>query len=144
MRAQPDKSVSILIVEDNPADVVFFKEACLASRTTVKLQVVNNGVEALRFLRHEPPFGRAPRPDVVVLDLNLPLMSGQEVLLAMNSDPAINTLPVVIFTTSTSEVHLCRQYLNGRCIYFTKTDDFNHLQSIVKQIAAHARTAAPE
>ncbi len=141
MRAQPQKSVSILIVEDNPADVVFFQEACLASKTAAKLQVVDNGVEALRFLRHEPPFERAPRPDVVVLDLNLPLMSGQEVLLAMNSDPAINTLPVAILTTSTSEAHLCERYLNGRCIYFTKTDDFNVLQSIVKRIAAHARTA---
>ncbi len=144
MRAQPQKPVSILIVEDNPADVAFFKEACLVSKTAVKLQVVSNGVEALRFLRHEPPFEHATRPNVVVLDLNLPLMSGQELLLAMNSDPAINALPVAILTTSTSEAYLCEQYLNGRCIYFTKTDDFNHLQSIVKQIAAHARTAASE
>ncbi len=142
MKTQPESSVSILMVEDNPADVVLFKEACSASNASADVLVVSDGVEALQFLRRENPFEQAQRPDVVVLDLNLPLMDGKEVLEAMNSDSAINTIPVAILTTSTSEAHLCKLYLNGRCIYFTKTDDFTRLQSIVKKIVAHARKTA--
>ena len=121
--------------------MAFFREAAEAGRTAMDVHVVANGAQALRFLRREPPFDRAPRPDIVVLDLNLPVKNGQEAAVEMASDPSLNTIPVAILTTSTSEACVCEVYPPGRCLYFTKTDDFKRLQDIVRKIAAHARTA---
>lgn len=128
----------MLMVEDNPADVVFFKEAVITSQVQVTVHVVAHGQDALRFLRRQGSFAGAPRPDVVVLDLNLPIMNGQEVLVEMSSDPELNTMPVAILTTSTSELCVCDLYPAGRCVYFTKTDEFKRLQEIVRAIVAHA------
>ena len=75
---------------------------------------------------------------MIVMDLNLPVKNGKEVLEEMRADPALCTIPVVILTTSSSEAHLCHAYPNGRCLYFVKTDQFRELQEIVRQIAAHA------
>ena len=133
--------IIILMVEDNPADVVLFQEAAGASQTATDVHVAVNGVEALRYLRQEVPSGQAPRPDIVVLDLNLPLMNGQEFLAEIASDPAIPTIPVAILTTSASETHARDLYPQGRCLYFSKTADFNRLQDIVRKIATHARAA---
>ena len=131
----------MLIVEDNPADVVFFGEAVEATKTPATLQVVGNGEDALRFLRQQPPFADAPRPDVVVLDLNLPRKKGAEVLQELRDEPALRTIPVAILTTSNSDAHLCDAYPNGRCRYFVKTADFAQVQVIVHQIVSHARAA---
>ena len=128
----------VLMVEDNPGDVVFFQEATEASRTPADFHIVTNGAEALQYLRQEAPFGCTLRPDVMVLDLNLPFKNGQEVMAEIGSDPAVNTIPVAILTTSTSESSICDLYPEGRCLYFTKTDDFRQLQDIVRKIAAHA------
>jgi CheY-like chemotaxis protein len=128
----------MLIVEDNPADVVFFREAVEATGTPVVLHAVTNGEDAMRYLRREAPFADAPRPAVIVLDLNLPIKNGQEALVEMASDTQLNTIPVAVLTTSTSEVCVCDLYPPGRCLYFTKTHDFRQLQDIVRQIAAHA------
>ena len=95
----------------------------------------------MQFLRRQPPVTDAPRPDVIVLDLNLPVMNGHEVLTAMASDPVLSTIPVAILTTSTSETYVCDVCPRGRCLYFTKTADFKMLQDFVRQIAAHAKTA---
>ena len=141
MSAAYANPVVMLMVEDNPADVVFFREAVEASQTAADIHVVTNGAEAMRYLRQEAPFDRAPRPDVLVMDLNLPLKNGQEVMAEVASDPAMNTIPVAILTTSTSETCLCDVYPKGRCLYFTKTDDFRRLQDIVREIAAHASMA---
>jgi CheY-like chemotaxis protein len=130
----------MLVVEDNAADVVFLREALEAARTPSSVHVVGNGEEALRFLRRQPPFADAPRPDVIVLDLNLPVKNGREVLGEMAGDPGLNGLPVAILSTSTSETSLCELYPAGRCLYFSKTDDFGRLQDIARQIAAHALT----
>lgn len=135
----PVRPLVVLLAEDNRADVAFFQEAARANQTAVDLHIVVNGDEALRFLRQEPPFDHAPRPDIVVLDLNLPFKNGQEVLVGMASDPTLNTIPVAVLTTSTSEACVCDVYPKGRCLYFTKTDDFKRLQDIVRNIAAHAR-----
>ena len=128
----------MLMVEDNPADVVFFREAMNAAQAAVAIHVVDDGDKALRFLRRQHPFTNAPRPHVMVLDLNLPLKNGREVLTEMAADAELNTIPVAIMTTSTSEAHVCDIYPNGRCLYFTKTDNFKLLQTIVLEIAAHA------
>jgi CheY-like chemotaxis protein len=132
----------MLVAEDNPADVVFFGEAVEATEMPATMQVVTNGEDALRFLRQQAPFADAPRPDVLVLDLNLPRKNGKEVLLEMVDEPALRTIPVAILTTSRSESHLCDSHPDGRCQYFIKTADFRQLQGIVRQIVAHARTTA--
>jgi CheY-like chemotaxis protein len=132
----------MLVAEDNPADVVFFGEAVEATEMPAILQVVTNGEDALRFLRQQAPFADAPRPDVLVLDLNLPRKNGKEVLQEMVDEPALRTIPVAILTTSRSESHLCDVHPDGRCRYFIKTADFRQLQGIVRQIVAHARTIA--
>ncbi|MFB3891916.1 MAG: response regulator [Phycisphaerae bacterium] len=124
---------AILIVEDNEADVAFFREALEASGTRAGLHVVRDGQDAMKFLTRRPPHDRAPRPDVVVLDLNLPLKNGHEVVREMAADPGLRTIPVAILTTSTSETHVCQAY-PGRCAYFVKTDEFDRLQHIIRQI----------
>ena len=106
------------------------------------MRVVNDGCDALRFLRRREPFADAPRPDVIVLDLNLPVKSGHEVLLEIASDLDLNTIPVAVLTSSIYEMCVCDQYPKGRCLYFAKTADFTQLQDIVRQIEAHARQAA--
>ena len=131
----------MLVVEDNPADVAFFREAMAASQTDSDVHVVGDGNDAMRFLRREGGFANAPRPDVIVLDLNLPLKNGHEVMAELVADPALNTIPVAVLTTSTSEAFVCNAYPPGRCLYFTKTDDFERLQDIVRQIAAYANSA---
>jgi DNA-binding response OmpR family regulator len=134
----------MLLVEDNPADVLFLREAVEAAGITATLEVVSNGEDALRFLLRQPPFADAPRPDVLVMDLNVPMKNGKELLADMMVEPALRTIPVAILTTSGSEAHLCESYTPGRCLYFTKTAEFQQLQDRVRQIAAHARAADGE
>ena len=131
----------MLLVEDNPGDVVLFREALRASGLAARAEVVDNGEEAMQYLLRQGQFAQAPRPDVLVLDLNLPVKNGHEVLVEMASDPDLNTIPVAILTTSTTETCVCDMYPPGRCVYFVKTDHFGQLQEVVRQIAAHARAA---
>lgn len=132
-------SMVMLVAEDNPADVVFFNEALEESQTRAEVHVVDNGVDALRYLRRQEPFAEAPRPNVMVLDLNLPLKNGQDVLLEMAADAGLRAIPVAILTTSTSEAHVGRTYTSGRCLYFVKTDQIKRLRDIVREIAAFAQ-----
>jgi two-component system response regulator len=135
------RSLVMLVVEDNAGDVAFLREAVAASNTDAAMRVVNDGCDAMRFLRREAAFADAPRPDVIVLDLNLPIKSGHEVLLEIASDPDLNTIPVAVLTSSIYETCVCDKYPKGRCLYFTKTADFKRLQEIVRQIETHARKA---
>ena len=130
----------MLVVEDNPGDVVFFQAAVEAAAVPSAVVVVGDGGEAMRFLRRLPPFADAPRPAVIVLDLNLPIKNGHEVIAELVADPALSKIPVAILTTSTSEDFLCDSYPPGRCLYFSKTDDFGRLQGIVRRIADHAKS----
>jgi CheY-like chemotaxis protein len=132
--------VAVLLVEDNPGDVVLFREALAATGLSAQVHVVEGGDDAIWFLRRQHRFADAPRPHVVVLDLNVPTRNGREVLMEMASDPALNTIPVAVLTTSTSEAHVSGMYPRGRCLYFTKTGDFTRLQDIVRQIAVHAES----
>ena len=138
MAANSDKRILVLLVEDNPADVLFLREAVEAAGVAARLEVTTNGEDALRFLRRQPPFADAPRPDVIVMDLNVPVKNGKELLADMMVEPALRMIPVAILTTSNSDGHLCDSYTPGRCVYFTKTADFERLQDCVRRIAAHA------
>ena len=129
----------MLLAEDNPADVVFFNEAVADSHTPARIYVVGNGADVLRFVQRQEPFTDAPRPEVIVLDLNLPVRNGKDVLVDLMKQPLLRTIPVAILTTSTSEKHVCGAYSPGRCVYFVKTDEFAKLKDIVREIAAYAR-----
>jgi CheY-like chemotaxis protein len=127
----------ILVVEDNEGDVFFFKEALDASRVRATVYSVSDGNQAMNFLNRRPPHADVPRPDVIVLDLNLPAKSGREVIREMAADPSLRSIPVAVLTTSTSEASVCKSY-PGRCLYFTKTDNFGRLQDIIRQIVLQA------
>lgn len=129
--------MNMLLVEDNPADVVFFQEAMQAAEVQAQISVIDNGRDAIRFLRREGGYSQAPRPDVVVLDLNIPIHNGHEVLQELAGDSRLSEIPVAVLTTSTSESNVVNACRPGRCLYFVKTDDFRQLQQIVRSIAAH-------
>jgi CheY-like chemotaxis protein len=132
--------MNILLVEDNPADVYFFREALAACQEKARLHVVSDGQQAVDYLRRLPPFAAAQRPDVMVLDLNLPVKDGREVLQEVGADPTLRTMPVAVLTTSTFEQSVCD--ICPGCLYFTKTDNFNQLQDIIHRISDHAQRGA--
>jgi CheY-like chemotaxis protein len=128
------KLIDILLVEDNPADARLTREAFIDSKMANVLHHVRNGDEAMAFLNRKPPFADAPRPDVVLLDLNMPGMDGRAVLAEMKSDPQLKTIPVVVLTTSEAEEDIARSYeLHCNC-YVTKPVDFDKFVSIVQAI----------
>ncbi|HEX6705989.1 MAG TPA: response regulator [Albitalea sp.] len=128
------RPIEILMVEDNPGDVRLTREALKGGKVWNEIHVVTDGVAALDFLRHEPPYEQAPRPDLVLLDLNLPKKDGREVLSSMKADPLLKAIPVVILTTSQAEEDVIRAYnLNCNC-YVTKPVDFEQFTRIVQAI----------
>ncbi|HRX80062.1 MAG: response regulator [Planctomycetaceae bacterium] len=117
------RPVEILLVEDSPSDALLAKEALRQGKVKNTLHHVEDGVEAMAFLRKEPPFIDAPRPDVILLDLNLPRMSGQEVLKAIRDDKRLSSLSVIVLTTSSDERDVLAAYgLKANC-YITKPVD---------------------
>lgn len=128
------RTIDILMVEDDPGDVRLTREALKGSKVLHSLNVVEDGVAALDYLRKAPPYQDAVRPDIVLLDLNLPRKDGREVLAAMKQDAALRTIPVVILTTSQAEEDVLRAYnLNANC-YVTKPVDFDQFMRIVRTI----------
>lgn len=128
------KAVEILLVEDNPGDVRLTQEALRDVKMKNNLSVVGDGVEAMEFLRRQPPYGDAPRPDIILLDLNLPRMDGQEVLAAIKADPNLKSIPVVVLTTSLAEEDIIRSYkLNANC-YVSKPVDFDQFIRVVQSV----------
>ena len=128
------RSIDILMVEDDPGDVRLTREALKGSKLLHNISVVEDGVAALDYLRRRDPYQDAVRPDLVLLDLNLPRMDGREVLAAMKQDPALRIIPVVILTTSQAEEDVLRAYnLNANC-YVTKPVDFDQFMRIVRTI----------
>ncbi len=126
--------IEILMVEDNPGDVRLTREALRGGKIWNEIHVVTDGVAALDFLRKQPPYERAPRPDLILLDLNLPKKDGREVLAAIKSDSNLKTIPVVILTTSQAEEDVNRAYnLNCNC-YVSKPVDFEQFTRIVRAI----------
>ena len=126
--------VEILLVEDDPGDVMITREAIESSKVANRLSVVSNGEEALQFLRHEEPFADAARPGLILLDLNLPRLDGREVLARIKSDPDLRRIPVVVLTTSSSDEDIVRSYDLHANAYVTKPVDFDQFMSVVRQI----------
>lgn len=132
-------SLVLLLVEDNPADVAFFREALAAAQVPALVSRAGDGDEALRFLRRQPPFTDAPRPDVIILDLNLPRMSGREVMAQLQADEDLKSIPIAVMTGGDGEQNVCQTYPGVRCMHAGKTDDFHRLVELVKQMVQFAR-----
>jgi len=126
--------ISVLLVEDDPGDVMLVREAFAADKVGNTLSVVSDGVEAMRFVRGEGEYATMARPDLVLLDLNLPRKSGAEVLAEIKGDPRLSTIPVVVLTTSQAEEDVLRSYEMHANAYVTKPVDFDRFGEIVRQI----------
>ena len=128
------RSIEILLVEDNPGDARLTVEAMREAKLRNRMHVVEDGVEAMAFLRRQGRYGEAPRPDLILLDLNLPRKDGREVLAEVKADPDLKRIPVVILTTSRAEEDVLRAYeLHANC-YVTKPVDLAQFMKIVGQI----------
>ena len=126
--------IEILLVEDNVGDVRLTREALRDAHVRNNLAVAKDGAEALAMLRQEPPYGESPRPDLVLLDLNLPKLDGRQVLAEMKSDPALRRIPVVVLTTSKAEEDVLRSYDLYANSYITKPVDFDQFIKMVQSI----------
>lgn len=135
MCPQPSgQPIEILLVEDNPGDVRLTREVFKEGKVRNNLSVASDGVEALAFLRREGEYADAPRPDVILLDLNLPRKDGREVLAEIKEDPDLRRLPVVVLTTSQAEQDILKSYnLHANC-YITKPVDLERFITVVKSI----------
>ena len=126
--------IEVLLVEDSPGDVRLTREAFRAANSSVHLTVAGDGVEAMSFLRHEGAHANAPRPDLILLDLNLPKMDGREVLARIKENACLKTIPTVILTTSDAEVDIMKSYqLQANC-YLIKPVLLDAFESLVKSI----------
>jgi two-component system, chemotaxis family, response regulator Rcp1 len=126
--------IQVLLVEDSPGDVRLTQEAFREANPSVALHVASDGVEALAFLRHEGVYVDAPRPDLILLDLNLPKMDGREVLALIKGDEGLQTIPTVILTTSVAEADIVKSYqLRANC-YLSKPVQLDAFEDLVKSI----------
>lgn len=126
--------VDILLVEDNLGDIRLTQEALKAAKVLNNLFFVQDGIEALEFLRRAGKYATAPRPDIILLDLNLPRMDGRELLAEIKNDPDLKRIPVVILTTSKAEEDILRTYnLHANC-YITKPVDLHQFIQVVQSI----------
>jgi chemotaxis family two-component system response regulator Rcp1 len=128
------EAIKILLVEDNPGDVRLTLEAFKEGKVRNQISGVNDGVEALAFLRREGQYTEAPRPDVILLDLNLPKKDGYEVLAEIKHDSALRRIPVVILTTSEAERDILQTYYMHANCYITKPVDLEQFITIIKSI----------
>jgi CheY-like chemotaxis protein len=126
--------ISVLLVEDDPGDVLLIREAFADYKVGNVLANVSDGVEAMKFVRGEGEYADVERPDLVLLDLNLPRKSGTEVLEEIKSDPQLSTIPVIVLTTSEAEEDVLRSYKMHANAYITKPVDFERFRDIVHQI----------
>jgi len=129
-----ETEIEILLVEDNPGDVRLTFEALKDGKVHNHLSVATDGVEAMEFLRRQGKFANAPRPDLILLDLNLPRKDGREVLSEIKEDPGLRSIPVVILTTSQAEEDIIRAYDHNANCYITKPVDFDQFMKVVKSI----------
>ena len=126
--------IQVLMVEDDAGDALITQEALADAKVRNRVHLVPDGVEAMAFLRRQGPYGDAPRPDVILLDLNMPRMNGLEVLRALHDDANLRLIPVVVLTTSAAEEDIVRSYeLNANC-YVTKPVDLDQFLRVVTAI----------
>ncbi len=134
MRKAEGHPVEILLVEDSPSDTDLTLEALKDFKVRNHVSVVDDGVKAMQFLRRQAPYEQAPRPDLIMLDLNLPRKDGREVLAEIKTDDDLKSIPIVVLTTSRAEQDILRAYqLNANC-YITKPVDFNQFLDVVRSI----------
>jgi len=126
--------ISVLLIDDDPGDVLLVREAFEEHKVGNLLSVVSDGVQAMEYVRAQSSYSDATRPDLILLDLNLPRKSGIEVLEEIKSDPALSTIPVVVLTTSEAEEDIVRAYKLHANAYITKPVDFEQFTKIVHQI----------
>lgn len=128
------KPIEILLAEDNPGDIRLTQEAFKEGKIKNNLHVTKDGIEAIEFLRHEGEYSDSPRPDLILLDLNMPRKGGKEVLEEIKADEDLRRIPVVILTTSKAEEDIVRSYdLHANC-FITKPVDMNQFIEVVKFI----------
>jgi len=128
------RSIDILMVEDSPSDAFLTREALKQAKESSRIHVVNDGVEAMEFLRREGAFAGAPRPDIILLDLNMPRKDGREVLAEIKGDAKLKSIPVIVLTSSSAEQDILHAYnLHANC-YITKPADFNRFKEVIKSI----------
>lgn len=129
-----EEPVEVLLIEDSEADVRLTIEALKEAKVRNRLAVAEDGVDAMARLRNEGPYQNAPRPDLILLDLNLPRKDGRQVLKEIKEDPELRRIPVVILTTSKAEEDVVRAYdLHANC-YITKPVDFTQFMNVVRSI----------
>jgi CheY-like chemotaxis protein len=137
-----DSAINLLLVEDDPGDVLMTREALSEAKVIHNLHVVDNGEAAIAFLRQEEPYQHAPRPDLIFLDLNLPRIDGREVLAFVKRDESLRRIPLVILTTSNSEDDVVHSYDNHANAYVTKPVDFESFLAAVRQVDEFFLTVA--
>jgi chemotaxis family two-component system response regulator Rcp1 len=134
MTVSGGRPIEILLVEDNPGDVRLTQESLRESKVRNNLHVAPDGVAALDFLHRDGRYAGVPRPDLILLDLNLPKKDGREVLAEIKADPALKTIPVVVLTTSSAEQDVLRSYELQAASYITKPVDLEQFITVVKSI----------
>jgi CheY-like chemotaxis protein len=128
------KVIDVLMVEDDDGDILMTKEAFEYYKVQNRLHVVTDGEQALQFLRRQGPYADAPRPGLILLDVNLPRVSGLEVLAELKNDPELLVIPVVMLTTSRAEEDIVRSYSLHANAFVTKPVDFEHFMDAIRQI----------
>lgn len=129
-----DMSLNVLLVEDSPGDVRLTREALREANISIQLHVASDGVEAMAFLNRQHPFPDAPRPDLILLDLNLPKMDGREVLAKIKEDPNLKMIPTVILTTSEAEADILKSYALRANSYLSKPVELTAFENLVRSI----------
>jgi CheY-like chemotaxis protein len=129
-----DGIIHVLLVEDSPTDVMLTREALENATVLNVLHVADNGVEAMEFLRRQGTFSSAPRPDLILLDLNMPRKNGQEVLAEIKGDESLKAIPVVMLTTSKTGTDVLEAYKHHANCYITKPVDFDAFAEVVVSI----------
>src|SRR5579864_7876742 len=130
------KTPELLMVDDNPADIDLTSEVLAQSNQHFHVNAVNDGAEAISFLRHQGKYAEAPMPDLMILDLNLPRKNGQDVLAEVKSDPKLAKIPVVIFTTSQANADVARSYELGANCYLRKPGNLPDFVAVVQSLAS--------
>ena len=130
----PRRPVEILLIEDSPSDRLIIGEAFDKSRLSTQLHSVPDGVEAMRYIRGEHPYADMPRPDLILLDINLPRMNGHEVLAILKESPDYQTIPVVVLSSSGAEEDVSEAYRHHANCYITKPVEFKGFMKTVRSI----------
>jgi CheY-like chemotaxis protein len=130
----PSRPIDVLLIEDDPGDELITREAFEHNKISNTLHVAHDGQEGLDFLYRREPYTDAPRPDLILLDLNLPKYDGRQLLETIKSDPELNHIPVVVLTTSSAEEDILRSYKLHANAYVTKPVDLDQFMNAVRQI----------